>query len=214
MADFSGATREGVSKIRSSGSLVFDAVTKGTRRQEVSPPGLQHSDIAGQPVGEAQRKLETAKINVVKVEPYDPGAGLANLVEFGRAPLRLEEGARIRLITKDDKVLYYARVETDSPQIKTLREEVEATKAAVTDATQLRSELNTLKKEMLETEKKHQESLVARDKEIAELKVSAKELQLTIQAINELKEQVAKLSRGDKPARLVKRKKGESEPKG
>lgn len=236
MADFRGATREGASKIGSSGSLIFDAVMKGTRRQEVSPPGFQHSDIAGQPAAEAKRRLEAAKINVVNVEPYDPGAGLTNLVEFSRAPLRLEEGAQVKLITKDDKVLYYARVEAESPQIKTLREEVEATKvamreeveatkaavrkegettkAAVADAAQLRSELNVLKKEMLEMEKKHQESLAARDAEIAELKVSAKDLQLNIKAVNELKEQVAKLSRAERgTARLVKGKKGEGESK-
>lgn len=206
MADFRGATREGATKIRSSGSLIFDAVTKGTRRQEVSPPGLQHSDVTAQPVDEARRKLEAAKINVVKVEPYDPGAGLANLLEFSRAPLRLEEGAQIKLITKDDKVLYYARVETESPQIKTLREEVEATKTAVAEAVQLRSEVSALKNGMLEMEKKHQEALASRDKEIADLKVSAKDLQLNIQAVNELKEQVAKLSNGGKATRQPKGK--------
>lgn len=204
MADFRGATREGATKIRSSGSLIFDAVTKGTRRQEVSPPGLQHSDVTAQPVDEARRELEAAKINVVKVEPYDPGAGLANLIEFSRAPLRLEEGAQIKLITKDDKVLYYARVETESPQIKTLREEVEATKAAVAGAAQLRSEVSTLKEEMLDMERKHQEGLASRDKEIADLKVSAKDLQINIQAVNELKEQVAKLSKGGEATRPPK----------
>jgi hypothetical protein len=66
---------------------------------------------------------------------------------------------------------------------------------------------------MLEMERKHQEALAARDEEIAELMVSAKDLKLNIKAVNELKEQVAKLSKGDKPARLVKRRKGEGESK-
>ena len=212
--DIRSATREGVSKVTSSRSLVFDAVMKGTRRQEVAAPSLKHSDIAGHPVDEAKLRLETAKINVVKVEPYDPAAGLSNLVEFGRAPLRLEEGARVKLITKGDKVLYYARVEAESPQIVTPRAEVDTAKVVEAEAEQLRSELNAIRNELQVMEKKHREALAARDEEIAELKTSARELKLNIKAVNELKEQVAKLSKAEKPARLVKRKKGEGETKG
>jgi hypothetical protein len=98
-------------------------------------------------VDEARRKLEAAKINVIKVEPYDPGAGLDNLIEFTSAPLRLEEGTQIKLITRDNKVLFYARMETESRQIRDLRAEVVAASAAIAEhktalaeAAQLRSE--------------------------------------------------------------------------
>lgn len=209
MADFGGVTREVGTKIRSGVPLVFDAVTKGTRGEAVSPPRLVHSDVAGQSVEAARRKLDVAKINVVQVEPYDPGAGAANLVEFSRAPLRLEEGAQIKLITKDDKVLYYSVVEIESPQIKALRKDIEATKTAVAEAAPLRSEVDALKKVMLEMEKKHREVIASRDKEIAELKVSANDIQLNILALNKLKEQVAKLSKGGKATRSPK---GKDEP--
>jgi len=203
MADFRGVTREGATKVKSSGPLIFDTVTKGTRRQEVSQPRLQHSDVVGQPVDEARRKLEKAKINVSKVEPYDPAAGLANLVEFSTAPLRLEEGAQVKLITKEDKVLYYARVETESPQIKILREEVGATKASVAEAVRLRSEVDTLKTQIDEMQKKHQEALDSRDQQIAELNRSAKELQRNMEVVKKLEEQVEKLSR-ERPIRSPK----------
>jgi DNA-binding beta-propeller fold protein YncE len=200
--DIRSVTREGVSKVASSRPLLFDAVTKGTRRTEVLAPGVRHSDIAGQPVDEAHRKLEAAKINVVKVEPYDPGAGLDNLIEFTSAPLRLEEGSQIKLITRDNKVLFYARMETESRQIRDLREEVAAAsatiaehKTAMAEAAQLRSELSALKNEMKEMEKKHQEAISSRDKE----------LQSNIRDVKELKELVAKFTQDRKTTRLRKK---------
>jgi hypothetical protein len=128
--------------------------------------GVQHSDIAGHPVDEATRKLEAAKINV-KVEPYNPDAGLDNLVEFGRAPIRLEEGANVTLFTKGDKVLYYTR-ERESTQIRTLRKDM--AKSASADASQLRADMSALRQEMLELEKKHQTELKDRDAELSDLK--------------------------------------------
>jgi DNA-binding beta-propeller fold protein YncE len=177
-ADFLQATLEGMGKLKSSGSLILDAITRGTRKPSVAAPSLEHSDLAGQPLDEAKRKLQAANISVVSVEPYNPDAGLENLLEFSRAPLRLEQGAQVRLITKDDKVLYYASVQTEPPQMKGLRDEV-----------------STLKQQLLDMERKHQEALAARDRD----------LQLNIKAVSELKEQVAKLSRG-RPARAPKRK--------
>ena len=187
--DFLGATREGVTKVRSGGSLILDAVTKRGRK-EAAPRRLAHSDVVGQPVDEARRKLAEAKIEVVRIESYDADAGLSNLVEFGRAPMRLKEGMQVKLVSREDKVLYYTMVEPESPQIRALREEVAAAKAAMAEAAQLRAEVNALKQEMLGLGKKHQEALEARDQG----------LQLNIQAVNELKEEIAKLSKRRKPS--------------
>ena len=70
---------------------------------------------------------------------------MSNLVAFTRAPLQLEPGAQVKLIIKDDKVLYYTSVAE--------------TRGAVEE--ELRSELEALKEQMQ-----------ARDKEIAEMKVN------------------------------------------
>jgi polyhydroxyalkanoate synthesis regulator phasin len=197
-SDIRSSTIEAVTKVRSGGSLVMDVLTKGTQQQKPAPPGLQSSDIAGQAVGEAQLRLAAAKIKVVAIEPYNPNAGLTNLVEFTRAPLRLEEGAQIKLITKDDKVLYYTIVS-------------KATVTAMAETTELRSELSALKKQMMELEQKHQDALGARDNELAALKVSARDLQVTMETINQLKEQVAKLSRKTKAPRRSKGERGAKE---
>jgi hypothetical protein len=188
--DFRGVTREGLTKVRSSGTLIVDAATK--RKQGVAAPTrLVQSDVVGQPVDDARRKLAEAKIEVVRVEPYDPEAGLSNLVEFGRAPLRLKEGAQVKLVSADDKVLYYSVVEPESPQIRALREEVAAAKAAVTEAAQLRAEVSALKQELSGLAKRHEAALEARDQGF----------ELNLQAIDELKKQVAQLSKGPRPSR-------------
>ena len=55
---------------------------------------------------------------------------------------------------------------------------------------------------MLAMEKKHQDSLAVRDKETAEIKANTDDLKLNIQAVQELREQVAKLSKT--PGRTLK----------
>jgi hypothetical protein len=201
--DFKGAARERTSKFSSSGSLLFDAIRDMAPSRTVAPAGLAHSDLAGQPVAEVNRKLAEAKIKAT-VEPYDPAAGVSNLIEFGRAPLRLKEGMEVKLITQNDKVLYYSVVEPESPQIRTLREEVAKARGEIAEATQLRAELDALKKEMMASEQKHAQALAARDKEIAELKARDKDLQLNIQAVNELKAEITKL-RPPRPRRPAKK---------
>jgi hypothetical protein len=139
------ATSEAVTKVKTSPKIVMDALRQETRQQPAPPQSIQNSDIAGQSVGEAQIRLAAANIKVVAVEPYNPDGGMSNLVAFTRAPLRLEPGAQVKLITKDDKVLYYTSVEETK---------------GVVEAAQLRSELDALKEQMQ-----------ARDKEIADLKL-------------------------------------------
>jgi hypothetical protein len=59
----------------------------------------------------------------------------------------------------------------------------------------LREEVNALKNELLQMQKTHQEALSVRDKEIADLKASARDFQANIQVISDLKKQVDELSR-------------------
>ncbi|HSF47353.1 MAG TPA: hypothetical protein VLA73_03220, partial [Burkholderiales bacterium] len=202
--DFRGAARERTSKFTSGRSLFFDAIRDLAPSKAAASAGLVHSDLAGQPVAEVQRKLAEAKIKAT-VEPYNPAAGVSNLVEFGRAPLRLQEGMEVTLITRDDKVLYYSVVEPESPQIRALRGEVAEVRGEIAEAARLRDQVETLRKEMSESERKHAEALVARDNEIAELKARDRDLQLNIRAVNELKEEIAKLRPPPRPRRPGKK---------
>lgn len=77
-------------------------------------------------------------------------------------------------------------------------------RTALTEAEQLRGALNDLKEEVAEIENRHQQSLAARDKEIAELK-------LKLRAVNELKARVAQLSKVGKSPRK-RRDRSEGKP--
>jgi hypothetical protein len=210
-ADFKGAVRERVTKFTSAGELFRAFAATTTDKLLVAPPRtVAPTDIIGRNVDDAKKKLADAGV-IATVEPFDPERGAANVLDFSAAPVRLEPNARVRLVTRDEKVLFYARAPEPLPQVAALqaaidanKEEIARTAPEITDlkarldssaneASQLRTEVNTLKTELLETRRAHEQDLAARDTQIAELQAGARELKTNIQAVKDLKKQVEKL---------------------
>jgi hypothetical protein len=201
--EFKGLVREQAAKIKPAQAFLGDLL-KGAEQPRVStPPMLTAGDIAGQPVDEARTKLEAAGVVVDKVEEYDPSKVRENLLDVAAAPARLTKDSRVKLVTREGKVMFYSRVPAPAPAVDALRDEVGttraaidetgmeldevrsriavnaadlATKASVDDTLRLREEISGLRAEMAQAQTAHQQALVARDREIAELKGSSRDL--------------------------------------
>jgi chromosome segregation ATPase len=109
-----------------------DFGTNAARKILVPEPATAtHAGLSGTSVDDAKKTLEAAGVVVDKVEQYDPARGARNLVEFTGAPVRLEAGTRVKLVTRDDKVLFFTRAEEPSPAVAQLRTDVNATRKVV-----------------------------------------------------------------------------------
>jgi chromosome segregation ATPase len=85
-------------------------------------------------------------VKVQAVEVFDPSAGAAHLARFATAPERLEEGAQVTLVTDQaGKVLYYKRVAQPSPEIATLRTDIDQVKTQVTTLSDTQPEITALR---------------------------------------------------------------------
>ncbi|MEW6734675.1 MAG: DUF6519 domain-containing protein [Acidobacteriota bacterium] len=202
-ADLRSTIFETVTKAMTSKSIFFDFLGS-TAKQTFAPQPqkISYSDVAGQPVGSAEKTLQSANIIVDKVESYDPNKGTENLIAFTAAPLHLEEGTRVKLITKDDKVLFYAKSEGAGADFQNLRTEFEISNKTLIDQTlKMQAELNSLKGELLQVRQTHTEELATRDKVIADLKAGFTESQ---EMISQLSSRMEKLS---PPKTAIKRSK-------
>jgi uncharacterized membrane protein YgcG len=246
--EFKGLVREQAAKIKPAQAFLGDLL-KGAEQPRVStPPMLTAGDIAGQPVDEARTKLEAAGVVVDKVEEYDPSKVRENLLDVAAAPARLTKDSRVKLVTREGKVMFYSRVPAPAPAVDALRDEVGttraaidetgmeldevrsriavnaadlATKASVDDTLRLREEISGLRAEMAQAQTAHQQALVARDREIAELKGSSRDLLVRMRELQAAVERMTasrpaepgepQAGRPTPPPRGIKRKKERDE---
>lgn len=193
-ADFMGAIGERLMKLRTGGGLISDALASITTRTFTTRPPLAHSDIAGQSVADARQKLTAANVVVAGEEEYDPSQGGHNLTRFATAPVRLEKGARVNLVTKDGKVLFYTMAGEPLPEAVRGRLD-----ASATETLQLRQEVNTLRAELLQVRQTHQADLQARDAQIVALQTSVRDAQASAQAVRDIRDRMDRLERRPPP---------------
>jgi hypothetical protein len=72
---------------------------------------MRKSLLLGAEVKTARKDLEAAGVVVEAVEPYDPALGVRNLIELGKAPVRVAPGDKVTLYTKGDEIVYYRLAE-------------------------------------------------------------------------------------------------------
>ena len=133
-ADFRAATRDLRSRATTGRPVLTDLASNIANRLLVRQPNtVTHTEVAGQSTADATKQLQAAGVIVDQVETYDPARGTRNLVELTGAPARLEAGSRVKLVTKDNKVLFFARADDPPPAVEGFREEVAATRKAVDD---------------------------------------------------------------------------------
>ena len=189
-ADFRGAFNERVLKVKSGGTVINDAITTMANRNLVPGSTLATSDIANQPVADARTKLDAARVVVVDEEVYDPNKGGQNLTQYVTAPVRLEEGERVTLVTKDGKVLFYRKAGDASPDV------VKGTlDASTTETLQLRQEVNSLRAELLQVRQNTQADLQARDAQIVSLQTAVRDAQTNALAVQDVRDRLDRLEK-------------------
>jgi hypothetical protein len=202
-----------VAKFRIGTKVATDAITSGSAAAPTTTPSVTTTDISGVPVADAKLKLDAAKINVVREEEYDPTKGGQNLGRFVTSPARLREGDRVTLVTKEGKVLFYARAPEPSAEIAVLRTELQTTRAdldqarpqladlqtkleaSTSEGLQLRQQINRLEADVLAARQRHDTELQARDARIAELETSVRQVRTNIQATSDLEARLERLER-------------------
>jgi hypothetical protein len=130
--DFRGAVARTMADATPARKLLTDFVTnKATQAAAPTQAGTKPIDVADKPAGDVKKKLEESKIKVEKVEEYDAKHAGRNLIKFAQAPANLQEGMRVNLITKDDKVLFYTLADEPPEHVAELRDQFEAGLATV-----------------------------------------------------------------------------------
>jgi hypothetical protein len=174
-----------------SGRPIFlDAAANALNKLAVQKPALvAHTDVAGQNVDDAKAKLTGAGIVVENVEPYDPKKSGRNLFEFTGAPIRLEPGTKIKLVTRDDKVVFYARAEEPTPEIGRLRAEFDATRNVFeetrTIASESKAEVDTVLPRLEDLNAKIESNKSALDEAMPALSAMRADLEETRKAAEE-----------------------------
>jgi len=176
-------------------------------------PEITHTDVSGQNLVDARRRLADARVEVVHEEEYDPRNAGPTLGRYITSPARLREGDRVTLVTREGKVLFYARAPEASPDVAALRVDVASTRAALdqtaphmadlrakleasnNEALQLRQQMNRLEADLLATRQAHQTELEARDARIGDLQNAVREVQTSTQAMREIQSRIDRLER-------------------
>ncbi|MFP5261565.1 MAG: DUF6519 domain-containing protein [Blastocatellia bacterium] len=201
-ADFKSSMSQVLGKFISGRQLFSDTATNIVRRT-VAPQskGIAFNEVAGESADEARRKLEAANVRVEKVETFDPNLGLRNIAQFTAVPTRLEDGMRVKLVMKDDKVLYYARADEPPAQVEELRAEVEATRSVVAEARaaldqtsprldELRAEVEANKAALVENKSELARALPQLEGLRTEFEASRSELEKAAPKIEDLRSKV------------------------
>jgi chromosome segregation ATPase len=180
----------------------MDSITNGISRVFVPRSGeIASGDVVGQPLDQARTKLEAAKIVVDKVEPHDPKNAGRDLVRFTTAPTHLAEGTHVNLVTRDGKVLYYTLASEDPGSVQDLRDEVNATRAVVTETRNtldqalpqiegLKAQIETNKTDLAQSRSQLDQALPQIEKLGTAIESNKKELANTQPQIQELRAKV------------------------
>ncbi len=193
-ADLRGAISERLMKVKTGSNVINDGFTHIISRTFATSAPVAYSDIADQPIADARAKLDAAHIVVVDEEAYDPNKGGQNLTQFVTAPVRLEEGERVTLVTKEGRVLFYKKAGEPLPDVLKGRLD-----ASANDTLQLRQEVNTLREELLQVRQNTEADLQARDAEIVSLQTAVRDAQANVQVVKDLRERLDRLERRPPP---------------
>lgn len=144
--DIKGEWRAQQKTLNVGGLLFKDAVTSRVESSSFQQPGIRKSLILGGEVNTTRKDLEAGGVTVEKVETYDPALGTRNLIELGKAPVRVAPGTKITLYEKDGKVMYYRLAEPVevtgvSDTVKKEIETLEKRKTALGDMSDVNAEL-------------------------------------------------------------------------
>ena len=71
-------------------------------------PGVKKQALLGVPIDDAVKELKRNKIEVDRVEAYDPSKANQYIARFASTPQRVKRGERVVLHEKDGKVLFYS----------------------------------------------------------------------------------------------------------
>lgn len=193
---------EGRSKARIMTNMAREWFSERLRRPEMLfIPQVKQSEVVGQPLSEAQSRLEKVNVAVEKVEPYTPGKGAENLRAFVRSPLNLKPGTRVILYEQQGVVKYYSTVEEPPEVVKELQKTVQEQKASLDEVSLLKKELTKLNKSLSSVQKSYQKALKDRDSEIAGLKETVAALQSGLGEVDKLKKEFSQFKKGGSAAR-------------
>lgn len=165
-SDFTGIFSETKSKAGTRVGFVADMVMNTVTKMNVKPirtANTKEQDVINQPVEGARQKLESEKIVVNEVLPYDPKLNKASLVNLGAAPPRLKEGQKINLYEENGKVRYYSVVQETTAnsdfadiakqhqaQLTKMQEELKFTKETAAKKDEEKTALAKVHKEQLD----------------------------------------------------------------
>lgn len=139
-----GAEKKGLNVYK---RLFTDSALNRVESASIVQPGVNRSQVLETPVDEAQQKLQAGGVQVETVKPYDPSVDADKLIAYGKAPLRLNRGAKVTLYERDGKVMFYTLAEEKglvagvSPETKAEIENLERRKAALRDVSDVNVEL-------------------------------------------------------------------------
>ena len=212
-SDFKRTVLEQVGKLKVGKEALLDPIWNPPQESIRATPEITHTDVSGQNLADARRRLQDARVEVVHEEEYDPRKAGPNLGRYITSPARLREGDRVTLITREGKVLFYARAPEASPDVAALRNDVATNKVALDqtvprladlqtrldasndEALQLRRQMNRREADLLATQQAHQTELQARDARIAELQNAVRDVQSSAQTMRDIENRVERLER-------------------
>jgi hypothetical protein len=143
---------------------------------------IYHSDVVGQPVEVATKQMAEAKINVTRVQQYDPAQGASNVMRFTQAPPVIQPGRNVTLYQENGVVRYYA-VENDAVVIAQQASAVaETQKVAVADVQDLHNKVDLM-----------QSTLANKGKQLSELQVQLDTQKTAVGDVQSLQSRVEQL---------------------
>ena len=166
-SDLPGIVRNFRRKTGTSLDFLSDMVVNTVSRFDWTPVKVdvaREEEIVGKETRMVRERLQSNRIEVVDVQPYDPQLNAESIKNLMRLPAGLQEGQKVRLFEEEGKVRYYAVVKDDvpgthavgetgaqMPEIKKITEDLKQTKKLLDEKdreiAKLREELSGFRKE-------------------------------------------------------------------
>lgn len=187
-SDFKGIGNEVVDKGRSAVDVLGDLMLAGLGELSFEPlrgPEVRTRSVVGQDVGTARTHLDTHRVEVVAVEPYDPGRGGQSVKLLTDTPATLKPGDRVRLFEQNGQVKYYT-VERQREQPAIDPGQPPGSIAVEPDYQALQSEVSTLQRELAASREESAEKtqqLTALRTDVTALREANEDMQKRIQEL-------------------------------
>lgn len=161
--------------------LSLDSAINRAKTSSIKEAGISKSILVGSSVPEAQAHLKKSGVNVKKVLAYDPNKAAGNLIDYGRTPLRVPQGAEVTLYEKDGKVMFYTMTAETEATIATDDIKAEIT-ALQQEKTTVQADLKILKEEITAVQKQREAigDIAALREQLTELATMHNDIKLAI----------------------------------